>query len=173
MRPASLALAAILVMAGYGCTEQPAESEETTTPAESIATSAPDPAAQAAAANPCAWVPVEEVNAIAGSPVTVVAGDTERDCSYRTADEKTKLIVKQWTDVAGYPALAAMSDAEPVEGLGEQAIWMGDTSAVYAVKGGQQIQVTYDESFDVDTPTPAPAKREKAVALARKLIEHL
>lgn len=119
--------------------------------------------------NPCAALSDAEASALVGLQVAAHAGDTENDCSYRTADDHVKLVVKK-VDAAGFDAVAAMDGAQSVSGLGDRATWNDLFSSLLVVKGDRMLDVAYDESPEVATRATAEEKKQRAIALAEKLV---
>lgn len=137
-----------------------------------------------AAADPCAVVTAEDVRAVTGtepappSRVTPVAGGVSY-CDWRMAADTTQSLVT----VMAFPAPAMTYDAyvaqnrdvlgeafdeseyEPVEGVGESAVWAyGSTLQAWA--GGHMVQI--------QSGVGGPAlDREASADLARRAIERL
>ena len=174
MRFVSVIGAAVIAASLLGCQQ----AEETTggAPATETAAAARStaaaPAESAAPANPCSWVPAEEVTAIMGMAMAAHDGDTENDCSFRSADDKVKLVVKV-VDAAGYEAMAASKGAVSVPGLGEKASWIPWAGSLLAVKGEKMLDVVYDESVELTAHASEAEKKQRATALAEKLIGRL
>lgn len=169
--PAILTMALMLGACGGNAETETAVTDTATT--ETVATAqtgtTETTATTAAAANPCAAVSAEEVSQIAGMAMTVHEGDNERSCSYRTADDRVKLIVKI-VDAAGFDAVAAMKGSESISGLGDRASWNPSFNSLLVVKGEKMLDVSYDESPELTTFATPEEKKQRVTALAGKLI---
>ena len=170
----TLTTLAILTMAlTTGACGGTTETEATATDTTSVETVATTPtettATTEAKANPCVAVSAEEVSQIAGMPMMVHEGDNENGCSYRSADDRVKLIVKI-VDAAGFDAVAAMKGSESISGLGDRASWNPSFNSLLAVKGEKMLDVSYDESPELTTFATPAEKKQRVTALAEKLI---
>jgi hypothetical protein len=161
-----------LMMGGCGGS---AETETTTVaaPTETAAPAQTETTESAeATANPCAAVSAEDVSRMTGMLMAVHEGDNENGCSYRTADDRVKLIVKT-VDAAGFDAVAAMKGSEPISSLGDRASWNPSFNSLLVVRGDRMLDVTYDESPELTTFATPEEKKQRVTALAGKLITTL
>ena len=166
--PAILSMALMIGACGGNAETETATTD--TVASETMATAQTETTATTvAAANPCAAVSAEEVSQIAGMPVTVHEGDNEKGCSYRSADDRVKLIVKI-VDAAGFDAVAAMKGSESISGIGDRASWNPSFNSLLVVKGEKMLDVSYDESPELTTFATPEEKKQRVTALAEKLI---
>jgi hypothetical protein len=172
MRFVSMFAAATLALTLLGCGQRTEEAAPATETATATDTAPAATTETTAAANPCSWVTAEDVTAIMGMTLAAHAGDTENDCSFRSSDEKVKMIVKI-VDAAGYAAMAGSKGAESVAGLGEKASWIPWVGSLLVVKGEKMLDVAYDESVELTTRATESDKKQRATALAEKLIGNL
>lgn len=159
-----------LVVGACGGTAETETTETTAAPTETAAAAQTETTAPAETkANPCVAVSAEEVGTITGMPMTVHEGDNENGCSYRTADDRVKLIVKI-VDAAGFDAVAAMKGSESISGLGDRASWNPSFNSLLVVKGEKMLDVSYDESPELTTFATPEEKKQRVTALAEKLV---
>lgn len=159
-----------LLIGACGGTAETETVETSTAPTETAAVEQTETAAPAEAkANPCADVSAEEVGQITGMPMTVHEGDNANGCSYRTADDRVKLLVKI-VDAAGFDAVAAMKGSESVADLGDRASWNPTFNSLLVVKGEKMLDIGYDESPELSTFATPEEKKQRVTALAQKLV---
>ncbi len=179
-RIADLALLLALVALGACGGDEPAAAPpETAAPS---ATGAPTPAEPSAAEqsvdgevpDTCALLPVEEVSSVTGLDLSEGILDTSiptiATCTYTSADGAAvvQAVVQAGPGtVEAYEALGG--DAEPVEGIGDEARYDPGLRTVDALVGGRSLSVSVTAGDDLDAPELRQQSEELAGILAEAL----
>ena len=127
---------------------------------------------------PCDWITEARASELLGAPVQYVSERDAATCELGVPDGDGMgpdvTIEAMDPSTADYDYVASVEAAEPVDGVGDRAVWvpMGEAmGTVYAETGGRVLQVMLTDISA--TSGPAGGLREKAVAVARAVVAEM
>ena len=173
---------------GCGATASPTPSGATATAGSPVASTAPPPESvatpsgtgtataslpqpnhggSAGAADICSYLPAEVVEELFGEPFTQrVLRPVE--CHYVTASEEQRVALVITPGREGFEKSRVFVPAEPIAGLGEEALWLPDPRVVSVFTGSQSVRLHFILPPERSTGFP-----DRAVEMARVVLAAL
>ena len=118
-------------------------------PAPSVATEASSAAGSdvpasvdAGSSSACRLMTAADVSTAVGQPMNPVDAGTPSACLYGSADQSEQVLISIFPDVATMTAAVDLNGAtEPIDGLGDQALWSGFSGTIFVRTGDRAFKI--------------------------------